>query len=71
MTAARTVADLVADAVLGIDTLWGGDVMAASGAQRCVADSWFSREPLPLAYAHESAAGMILLSMSLHPNRVE
>ena len=58
MTAARTVADLVADAVLGIDTLWGGDVMAASGAQRCVADSWFSREPLPLAYAHESAAGL-------------
>jgi hypothetical protein len=33
---------LVADAVLGIDTLWGGDVMNPSGTGRFIADSWFS-----------------------------
>ena len=40
----------VADAVLGIDTLWGGDVMCPSGTGRFIADSWFSDEPLPAAY---------------------
>ena len=39
----------VADAVLGIDTLWGGDVMCPSGTGRFIADSWFSDEPLPAA----------------------
>ena len=46
----------VAEAVLGIDTLWGGDVMCASGTGRFIADSWFSDEPLPAAYCHSSAA---------------
>jgi hypothetical protein len=46
----------VADAVLGIDTLWGGDVMCASGTGRFIADSWFSDEPLPTAYTHPAAA---------------
>ena len=46
----------VADAVLGIDTLWGGDVMCASGTGRFIADSWFSDEPLPAAYTHPAAA---------------
>ena len=46
----------VADAVLGIDTLWGGDVMCPSGTGRFIADSWFSDEPLPAAYTHSSAA---------------
>jgi hypothetical protein len=46
----------VADAVLGIDTLWGGDVMCPSGTGRFIADSWFSDEPLPAAYMHPSAA---------------
>jgi hypothetical protein len=46
----------VADAVLGIDTLWGGDVMCASGTGRFIADSWFSDEPLPAAYTHPGAA---------------
>lgn len=46
----------VADAVLGIDTLWGGDVMCASGTGRFIADSWFSDEPLPVAYTHPAAA---------------
>jgi hypothetical protein len=47
---------MVADAVLGIDTLWGGDVMCPSGTGRFIADSWFSDEPLPLAYTAPSAA---------------
>lgn len=46
----------VANAVLGIDTLWGGDVMNPSGLGRFIADSWFSDAPLPLAYTHPSAA---------------
>ena len=45
-----------ADAVLGIDTLWGGDVMCPSGTGRFIADSWFSDAPLPLAYSSPSAA---------------
>jgi hypothetical protein len=46
----------VADAVLGIDTLWGGDVMCPSGTGRFIADSWFSDEPLPVAYTHPMGA---------------
>jgi len=46
----------VADAVLGIDTLWGGDVMCPSGTGRFIADSWFSDEPLPAAYTEAAAA---------------
>ena len=46
----------VADAILAIDTLWGGDVMCASGTGRFIADSWFSDEPLPAAYTLASAA---------------
>ncbi len=46
----------VADAILGIDTLWGGDVMNPSGTGRFIADSWFSDEPLPPAYTHPTAA---------------
>jgi hypothetical protein len=48
----------VADAVLGIDTLWGGDVMCPSGTGRFIADSWFSNEPLPGAYTHPAAAAL-------------
>src|SRR5512133_1704993 len=47
---------LAGDAILGIDTLWGGDVMCPSGTGRFIADSWFSDEPLPLAYTHPAAA---------------
>ncbi len=50
------VGKYVADAILGIDTLWGGDVLCASGTGRFIADSWFSDEPLPRAYTHTSAA---------------
>jgi hypothetical protein len=46
---------LTATAVLGIDTLWGGDVMNPSGTGRFIADSWFSDEPLPPAYTHPTA----------------
>ncbi|PSH03634.1 MAG: hypothetical protein CXZ00_11310 [Acidobacteria bacterium] len=45
-----------ADAVIGIDTLWGGDVMCPSGTGRFIADSWFSDDPLPLAYTTSGAA---------------
>jgi hypothetical protein len=49
-------AKFVADAVLGIDTLWGGDVLCPSGTGRFIADSWFSDEPMPAAYTHPAAA---------------
>ena len=52
------LATLAGNATLGVDTLWGGDVMSASGTGRFVADSWFSEEPLPLAYTHPTAARM-------------
>jgi hypothetical protein len=42
--------------VLGIDTLWGGDVLCPSGTGRFIADSWFSDEPMPAAYTHPAAA---------------
>jgi len=44
-----------ATAILGIDTLWGGDVMNPSGTGRFIADSWFSDEALPPAYTHPAA----------------
>jgi len=48
----------IAAALIGIDTLWGGDVMNPSGVGRFIADCWFSDEPLPLAYTHAAAAGL-------------
>ncbi len=45
----------IANAILGIDTLWGGDVMCPSGTGRFIADSWFSDEPLPIAYTTPAA----------------
>jgi hypothetical protein len=48
-------AQLAGNAILGIDTLWGGDVMCASGTGRFIADSWFSDEPLPSAYTDPAA----------------
>jgi len=46
----------IANAILGIDTLWGGDVMCPSGTGRFIADCWFSDEPLPATYTHPTAA---------------
>lgn len=46
---------LIANAVIGIDTIWGGDVMHPSGTGRFIADSWFSGAPLPEAYTHPTA----------------
>lgn len=48
----------IATAVLGIDTLWGGDVMNPSGMGRFIADSYVSDEPLPPAYTHPAAASL-------------
>jgi hypothetical protein len=45
-----------AEALIGIDTLWGGDVMNPSGVGRFIADCWFSDESLPAAYSHPAAA---------------
>jgi hypothetical protein len=55
----RKVVDLdylIAEAIIGIDTIWGGDVMHPSGMRRFIADSWFSGAPLPQAYTHPTAA---------------
>ena len=46
----------IAEALIGIDTLWGGDVMNPSGIGRFIADCWFSDEPMPAAYTHPTAA---------------
>jgi hypothetical protein len=45
----------LAQAILGIDTLWGGDVMCQSGTGRFIADSWFSDAALPQSYMDPSA----------------
>jgi hypothetical protein len=52
----NTFETLAGNAILGIDTLWGGDVMCPSGTGRFIADCWFSDEPLPLSYTHPTAA---------------
>ncbi len=48
--------ETVGNAILGIDTLWGGDVMCPSGTGRFIADSWFADAPLPPAYTDPTAA---------------
>ena len=44
--ARAALAQATATAIIGIDTLWGGDVMNPSGVGRFIADCWFS-EVLP------------------------
>jgi hypothetical protein len=56
MTDEASLARTTATAILGIDTLWGGDVLNPSGTGRYIADSWFSDEKLPEAYTHPAAA---------------
>lgn len=56
MTDDQKLDRFVADAILGIDTLWGGDVMNPSGMGRFIADSWFSDAALPPAYTNPAAA---------------
>jgi hypothetical protein len=48
----------VADMLIGVDTLWGGDVRNPSGTGRFIADCWFSDEPLPKAYTHATAVAL-------------
>jgi len=45
----------LATALLGLDALWGGDVMNPSGTARAIVDSWFSDVPMPEAYSHPAA----------------
>jgi hypothetical protein len=52
----RSLIDSIANATLGIDTVWSGNVLSGSGTGRFIADCWFSDEPLPAAYTHEAAA---------------
>jgi hypothetical protein len=40
----------VAEAIIAVDTLWGGDVNCRSGLGRVVADGYFSGKELPAAY---------------------
>ena len=54
----ETLDTATAEALIGIDTLWGGDVMNPSGVGRFIADCWFSDEPLPVAYTHPAAAAL-------------
>jgi hypothetical protein len=56
MSDERTLSAITATAIVGMDTLWGGDVLDPSGAGRFIADSWFSDDPMPAAYTHPAAA---------------
>ena len=46
----------VAEAIIGVDTLFGGDVNNPSGMGRFIADCYFSGKPLPAAYHDPLAA---------------
>src|SRR5512139_3964107 len=46
----------LAEAIIGVDTLFGGDVNNPSGMGRFIADCWFSGKPLPAAYHDPLAA---------------
>ncbi len=46
----------IGTAIIGIDTIWGGDVKNPSGVGRFIADSWFSDAKLPAAYTDPAAA---------------
>lgn len=48
----------LAEAILGVDTLFGGDVANPSGTGRFIADAWFSDVPLPEAYTHATAQAL-------------
>ncbi len=54
----QRIDQLIATAIIGIDTLWGGDVLHPSGTGRFIADCWFSDEPLPEAYTHPAASAL-------------
>jgi hypothetical protein len=46
----------IAEAIVGVDTLFGGDVNNPSGMGRFIADCYFSGKPLPAAYHDPRAA---------------
>ena len=60
MSHLATLNELVAETIIAIDTLWGGDVMNPSGTGRFIADCWFSDQPLPAAYTHPAASDLRL-----------
>ena len=51
----RALDSALATALLGLDALWGGDVMNPSGTARAIVDSWFSDVLMPEAYTHPAA----------------
>jgi hypothetical protein len=53
-----TLDALIADVGIGIDTLWGGNVLHPSGKGRAVADTWFSTRPLPAFHGHPAAVAL-------------
>jgi hypothetical protein len=48
----------IAESILGLDTLYGGDVTHPSGTGRFIADAWFSDTPLPAAHSHPAAQAL-------------
>jgi hypothetical protein len=51
----RKLSQATATAILGIDTLWGGDVLNPSGTGRFIADSWRTDIPPPRGSARTAA----------------
>jgi hypothetical protein len=49
---------LIANTIIGIDTIWGGDVNNPSGIGRFIADCYFSGKDLPEAYTDPMAQEM-------------
>ncbi len=52
--------ETMATIILGVDTLWGGDVMNPSGKGRFIADTYFSGKPLPAWYPAERFSSLRL-----------
>lgn len=48
----------IGEAIVGLDTLFGGDVTNPSGTGRFIADAWFSDLPLPTAHSHPAARAL-------------
>ncbi len=48
----------LASAIIGVDTLWGGDVTSPSGMGRFIADCYFSGKPLPGLHGSDAAKAL-------------
>ena len=61
----QSLNQLTATAILGIDTLWGGDVMNPSGTGRFIADSWFADEPLPEVFLEALSSLTMIIAQAI------